>query len=522
MLPSRVHAIVLVSKVHKPTLRALAYARATRPDALTALRSTSTTPRRAALQADWERYDIPVPLTVARVAVPGDHPAGRRLRQGASGGTSPRELVVVFVPQYVVGHWWENLLHNQSALRLRARLQFQPGVMITTVPWQLESSLGREDGAAARARARRPAARPDRGARRHAVWLSRRRADRRGAGTGAGPDRGPGGPGGVRGDGRARWRTAGTASPGTRAGSCSCGTPCPASGCVVRVTEDRHPASAAPTRSRWSRPRRTGWSGPCPHSGPGRCGGCDWQHVEPARAAAAQGGGGPRAAGPAGRAARRRCGRARSCPAGRCAGGPGRGSPSTGRARRGCAGTARTTSSSSTTARSPWSRPRAAVLGRRVAGRRRGRRRRSTRTGAVTTTRLDRRGRADARPACCGRGRRAPRSRPVGPSGGPAVGTGRSRAPVSGRCTPLRPTPSSPPSPTSPACGRGRRVLDLYAGAGLFGGALAPAVGAGGRVVCVEADPAACAAADANLADLPAGRGLAGRGGRRGAGRPAG
>jgi tRNA/tmRNA/rRNA uracil-C5-methylase (TrmA/RlmC/RlmD family) len=49
----------------------------------------------------------------------------------------------------------------------------------------------------------------------------------------------------------------------------------------------------------------------------------------------------------------------------------------------------------------------------------------------------------------------------------------------------------------------GETVLDLYAGAGLFGGALAPAVGAGGRVVCVESDAAACAAADANLADLP-------------------
>ncbi len=49
----------------------------------------------------------------------------------------------------------------------------------------------------------------------------------------------------------------------------------------------------------------------------------------------------------------------------------------------------------------------------------------------------------------------------------------------------------------------GETVLDLYAGAGLFGGALAPGVGAGGRVVCVESDEAACAAADANLADLP-------------------
>jgi tRNA/tmRNA/rRNA uracil-C5-methylase (TrmA/RlmC/RlmD family) len=49
----------------------------------------------------------------------------------------------------------------------------------------------------------------------------------------------------------------------------------------------------------------------------------------------------------------------------------------------------------------------------------------------------------------------------------------------------------------------GETVLDLYAGAGLFGGALAPGVGADGRVVCVEFDEAACAAADANLADLP-------------------
>ena len=49
----------------------------------------------------------------------------------------------------------------------------------------------------------------------------------------------------------------------------------------------------------------------------------------------------------------------------------------------------------------------------------------------------------------------------------------------------------------------GETVLDLYAGVGLFGGALAPAAGPEGRVVCVESDAAACAAADANLADLP-------------------
>ena len=46
----------------------------------------------------------------------------------------PRDLVVVYMPEYVVGHWWEHLLHNQSALRLKARLLFQPGVMVTNVP----------------------------------------------------------------------------------------------------------------------------------------------------------------------------------------------------------------------------------------------------------------------------------------------------------------------------------------------------------------------------------------------------
>ncbi|WP_142024953.1 APC family permease [Blastococcus colisei] len=144
-LPSKVHAVVLVSKVHKPTLRALAFARATRPDQLTALTVNVDDEDTRALQADWERYDIPCALTVV------ESPYREITRPvldyvKAIRRESPRELVVVFVPQYVVGHWWENVLHNQSALRLRARLQFQPGVMITTVPWQLESSVGREGG----------------------------------------------------------------------------------------------------------------------------------------------------------------------------------------------------------------------------------------------------------------------------------------------------------------------------------------------------------------------------------------
>ena len=139
MLPSRVHAVVLVSKLHKPTLRALAYARATRPDSFTALTVNVDDEDTRALQEEWDRRGIPVPLTVVespyREITRPVLEYVKRLRR-----ENPREVVAVFVPEYVVGHWWEHLLHNQSALRLKGRLLFSPGVMVTSVPWQLESS----------------------------------------------------------------------------------------------------------------------------------------------------------------------------------------------------------------------------------------------------------------------------------------------------------------------------------------------------------------------------------------------
>nr|BFE62593.1 APC family permease [Dactylosporangium thailandense] len=141
VLPARNHAVVLVSKVHRPTLRAVAYAQATRPDSLTALTVNVDDHDTRALQEEWERRGIPVALTVV------DSPYReinrpildfvRTKRQD-----SPRDVVTVFIPEYVVGKWWEHLLHNQSALRLKGRLLFEPGVMVTSVPWQLSSIEG--------------------------------------------------------------------------------------------------------------------------------------------------------------------------------------------------------------------------------------------------------------------------------------------------------------------------------------------------------------------------------------------
>ncbi|WP_407343810.1 APC family permease [Pengzhenrongella phosphoraccumulans] len=140
-LPSRVHAIVLVSRLHKPTMRAIAYARASRPQLLEAVTVGVDREDVEALRIGWEALELPVPLKVL------DSPFREVTRPiinyvRSIRRDSPRDLVVVYIPEYVVGHWWEQLLHNQSALRLKGRLLFTPGVVVASVPWQLASTEG--------------------------------------------------------------------------------------------------------------------------------------------------------------------------------------------------------------------------------------------------------------------------------------------------------------------------------------------------------------------------------------------
>jgi len=139
VLPSRNHAVLLVANMHLPTLRALAFARATRPDVLEALTVNVDDDDTRELTHLWEDSDITVPLKV--LASPYREVTTpvlgyiKRITKDA-----PRTVVTVYIPEYVVGHWWEQLLHNQSALRLKTRLLFIPNVMVTSVPGQLVSS----------------------------------------------------------------------------------------------------------------------------------------------------------------------------------------------------------------------------------------------------------------------------------------------------------------------------------------------------------------------------------------------
>jgi hypothetical protein len=138
-LPSRTHGIVLMSQYHRPALRALAYARAMRHDSLVAVAVQVDKRVTRQLQNAWASYPLGMPLVVLsspyRDVIRPIIAYVRAVRRG-----SQREVVVVYVPEYIVDRWWERFLHNKSGARLRSRLLEIPGVVVTAVPWHLHHS----------------------------------------------------------------------------------------------------------------------------------------------------------------------------------------------------------------------------------------------------------------------------------------------------------------------------------------------------------------------------------------------
>ena len=134
-VPGQIHAVVLVSNLLEPTLRALAFAQATNPATLRAVQVAGTDGQDE-LAREWIERGMGVPLTV--IDSPYRETVGpvvqfvHHLHR-----EQPGDVVSVIIPEYVVSHWWQHLLHNQTALRLKGRLLFEPSVTVTSVPWVL-------------------------------------------------------------------------------------------------------------------------------------------------------------------------------------------------------------------------------------------------------------------------------------------------------------------------------------------------------------------------------------------------
>ncbi len=140
VLPARIHVVVLISKLNVPALRALAFAQATAPATLVALK-VSSDELDDPLAQEWEERGVPVRLVLLespfRETV---RPVLRYVRQLRR--EQPGDMISVVMPEYVVRGWWQHVLHNQTALRLKARLLFEPAVTVTSVPWLLDAPDG--------------------------------------------------------------------------------------------------------------------------------------------------------------------------------------------------------------------------------------------------------------------------------------------------------------------------------------------------------------------------------------------
>lgn len=135
-LPSRVHAIVYVERVRRPAVRALSYARAGRPSTIEALTVNNDRAALDVVKKRWYALGIPVPLSVIdspyRDTVEAVVSYVRRRRK-----KSPRDILVVYLPEFVVKHWWQRILHRRTVRRLKQALLHEPGVMTATVPWAM-------------------------------------------------------------------------------------------------------------------------------------------------------------------------------------------------------------------------------------------------------------------------------------------------------------------------------------------------------------------------------------------------
>ena len=128
--------VVLVGRVHRGVIKALNYAKSMRPNHLSAVYMASDDEEAEAMQRQWADFGLDVPLEI----VPSPY---RDLVESVEGYLDElddrwnNDTITVLIPEFVVDKWYENILHNQSALALKIALLDRRGTVVTSVPYHL-------------------------------------------------------------------------------------------------------------------------------------------------------------------------------------------------------------------------------------------------------------------------------------------------------------------------------------------------------------------------------------------------
>lgn len=135
--PRRNTVVVLVGNVHGGAVQALSYAKSLNPNYLVAVRLVESDEEADEVQKLWLDAGFDIPLETV-------YNPYRELRRplleflDRLDEQYENDNVTVIIPEFVVRHWWENILHNQSALRIKRWLLFRRGTMVTSVPYHID------------------------------------------------------------------------------------------------------------------------------------------------------------------------------------------------------------------------------------------------------------------------------------------------------------------------------------------------------------------------------------------------
>jgi amino acid transporter len=129
--------VVLVGTVHRGVLDSLAYARSLNPHRLLAVSVVSDDEEQAKVEQAWRDFGIEEPLELV-------YSPYRELTRPLLNfideldAQRDNDTITVVIPEFIVESWWAHVLHNQSALLLKARLLFRKGTVVTSVPYHLD------------------------------------------------------------------------------------------------------------------------------------------------------------------------------------------------------------------------------------------------------------------------------------------------------------------------------------------------------------------------------------------------
>jgi amino acid transporter len=130
--------IVPIGRLHRGALEALAYAKSLAPNHLVAVSVVSDEEEQEAIEQAWAERGIDIPLDIV-------HSPYRELSRPILDYVDEldarweNDIITIVVPEFVVGSWWEQLLHNQSAFVLKNKLLFRPNTVVTSVPYHLDA-----------------------------------------------------------------------------------------------------------------------------------------------------------------------------------------------------------------------------------------------------------------------------------------------------------------------------------------------------------------------------------------------